>query len=138
MLTKNAQQFKNVLNSHDLIFSESKNDEGYCFFDLKEKLHCGAVVNLKIVFNADDTLVCIYGFAINGINPINENYIYEELNYLNSKYTYITYTLVEDTILTKTFTRFDNNFNSNIILNLILATLQSIDAEYSNLMKIIW
>lgn len=144
MLNKNAQQFKNYLEDIGFPFSYSEENEEVSIIDYKYQVECGATIETKLVFNENEsldrhtTLIAIYGFVITAISPVKKNYLYELINNLNDKYTYFKYVLHENAILLEAYIPFEDNFNINVVMDLMHLMTQILEEDYVNLMRTIW
>ncbi|GFN36610.1 YbjN domain-containing protein [Tepidimicrobium xylanilyticum] len=139
MLTSNAQQFRSYLQSQNINLQFNEENDGSTTVVIRETLKTGGNIRILVVFNKTDSLVSVYGGDfINGINPVKRDYVYEAINELNMKYTYLKFVFQNDSIMAQAFTLVDNNFRSEVIMDIILGMLNIIEEEYPKLMRIIW
>lgn len=139
MLTKNAQEFRNFLINQGINLDFVELDDGDTVVEIRESLECGVNFRMVVVFSSDDSMVGVYGLDfIQGINPMKKSYVYEAINELNSKYTYYKYIVDKEKIVLQSFALFNDNFDSNIVMKIIMGMMNLVNNDYSGLMKIIW
>lgn len=139
LLTRNAQEFRSFLQSRNINLEFMEESDGSTTLQIRETLKSGARIRILVVFNKNNSLVSIYGGDfITGINPGKKDYMYEAVNELNSKYTYLKFVMGNDSLMAQSFALFDNNFKSEVVMDMILAMLDIIEEEYPRLMRIIW
>lgn len=68
---------------------------------------------------------------------MKKSYVYEATNELNSKYTYYKYIVDKEKIVLQSFALFNDNFDSNIVMKIIMGLMNIANNDYSGLMKII-
>jgi hypothetical protein len=120
-------------------FDFVETDEGDILLEIRQGLKSGTKVRILVCFNKDDTMVSVYGLNyVLGINPSKRSYLYETVNDLNSKYTYFKFVLDKESVNIQAFNVVENNFESNIVMTIILGMLQVMDEEYPGLMRVMW
>lgn len=139
MLTKNAQEFRSFLINQGINLDFVELDDGDTVVEIRESLECGVNFRMVVVFSSDDSMVGVYGLDfIQGINPMKKSYVYEAINELNIKYTYYKYIVDKEKIVLQSFALFNDNFDSNIVMKIIMGMMNLVNNDYSGLMKIIW
>ena len=139
MLTRNAQEFRGFLINQGINLDFVELDDGDTVVEIRESLECGVNLRMVVVFSSDDSMVGVYGLDfIQGINPMKKSYVYEAINELNSKYTYYKYIVDKEKIVLQSFALFNDNFDSNIVMKIIMGMMNLVNNDYSGLMKIIW
>jgi len=138
-MTKNSQQFKELLEKND-IWVEFFDNEGDSYCNIKQKLACGPTINLILVFDNDDRLVRLHTMGyITFNNPSRKEYVYSLLNELNNKYSYFKFVIdKENNISVAYYLPFLNNFSSDVVMQQILSTIEVMENEYAGFMKLIW
>ena len=139
MYTKNAEIFRTYLLANGFEFDFEERDSGSTVFNLNQKLDNGVNIRVFGSFNKDNTMVSLYGLDfIPSIPPDKKGKICEVLNDLNDKYTFFKYVLSDNQIEVQVFNSFDNNFKSEIVMDLLIAIMRNVEEEYPNLMRAIW
>lgn len=138
-MTNNALEFKNLLEGQNYFPRFSDNpDTGDTSCLVKQDLSCGAIAEIFIDFSKNDCMVHLlnYGF-IKGINPLKKQTIYEFLNELNSKYTYIKF-LMRDNGIDVEIHYIVDSYSPQTTINYLLTMIEVMNDEYENFMKLIW
>lgn len=137
-ILRNAELFKKYLDNNELT-ADIWEDGDDTYFQFHQKLDSGAQGRILVILGGD-SLLSVYALDyVNLTNSERKDQLYKILNDLNGKYTYYKFYLDEkNKIYSSSFVPFENNFTPDVVMRLIVGTLNVLDEVYPLLMKIIW
>lgn len=138
-MTKNAKVFNSFLASKE-VKPDVNETEDDTRFTLHYNLKGGPNVRIVCIFDEDDTMVRLYFFDyINSVDESKKAKIYEVINKINLEYTYVKFVIDDDNdVYASYFVTVNNNFDSQIIFNLMLTISEIMEEKYPAFMKVVW
>lgn len=136
----NVQRFRDLLLEQNLDLQEGRNDDDTIFFRTEQKLKHGGSIVLVVAFSQDESLVDIYGFNVAQMtDPLKRDSTYKLLNDLNRDFRFNKFTMTSEGIVdVNSALVFENNFDPNIILRMLIMTVNTAEEAYPKFMKLLW
>jgi hypothetical protein len=140
-MKQNAKLFQQFINKNKLPMVTSENIEGFTTFAIpQEQIIKGTKVRVLIAITNDDCYADIYIYDI--ANVINDDTIkaklYKLLNDLNSSYKFISFYEVSNVINAKCCIPFSDNFDAQLVFNILSVLSNAVEDEFDNIMKTLW
>lgn len=137
-MTNNALEFERLMENREVYADFQEHENGGTACQIKQNLECGVLANFIIFFSKDDTKIDIYDFGfITGINPLKKQTMYEFLNQLNSKYTFVKFVMQDNSINISSHYIL-GEYDPELTVEYIMAMANIMTEEYGNFMKLIW
>lgn len=139
-MSTNSNLFKQYLNDNNLYADSWNGEKGSVCFQFNQKLKSGPNGRIVAIFNDTNSLVSIYALDyVTLTNTTRKDYMYKLLNEINNKYTFFKFILDNDNnIILSSFIPLENNFKPEVAMRLIFGVLDTMEEEYSSLMKVMW
>lgn len=138
----NATAFEKYINDHGIHMNKGVNIEDFTIFTFPEKTIIGGVEKYVlgggnerravIALRDDDTLADIFCFHIASV-PNDDNkkaLLYKLFNELNSTYKYLSFYEDDNVISSKICIPFNNNFDAELIFEMLAVIFQAAEQEY--------
>ena len=138
---QNATLFQKFINENKLPLVTNNNIEGFTTFILpEEQIIKDARVRAVVAITEDDCYADMYIYDI--ANVINDDAIksklYILLNDLNSTYKFISFYESGNVINAKCCIPFNNNFDAQLVFNILSVLSRAVEDEYDNIIKTLW
>ncbi|MEG1256937.1 hypothetical protein [Clostridium sp.] len=145
-MRNNAIEFENYINQHKIYMNKGLNLDDFTIFTFPEKITVDGVTKpvlgggqerrAVIALRDDDTLADIFCFHIVSVpNNLDKYRLYSLFNQLNSTYKYISFYEDSDVISAKISIPFNNNFDADLIFQMLALIFRSIDEEYPKILS---
>ena len=140
-MKENAKLFQQFINKNQLPLVVSDAIEGFTTFAVPgEQIIKGTNVRAVIAITNDDCYADMYIYDI--ANVINEDTVkarlYKLLNDLNSTYKFISFYEVNNVVSAKCCIPFNNNFDSQLVFNILSVLSGAVDDEIDTIVNTIW
>lgn len=136
-MTNNALQFKRLMEYREVYADFQEHESGGTTCLIKQDLECGVLANFVISFSKDDTRIDIYSFdLINEISPLKKQIMYEFLNQLNLKYTFVKFVMQDNSINVSSHYIL-SEYNPELTVEYITAMVNIMTEEYDNFIELI-
>ncbi|GCD09826.1 hypothetical protein [Clostridium tagluense] len=138
---QNAKLFQQFINENTIPMVTNNNIEGFTTFVIPEEQAIkGAKVKVVVAITDDDAYADMYIYDI--ANVINDDTVkaklYKLLNDLNSSYKFISFYEIDNIINAKCCIPFSNNFDAQLVFNILSVLSSAVEDEYDNIMKTLW
>lgn len=140
-MKQNAKLFQQFINKNKLPMHTNENVEGFTIFAIpEEQIIKGAKVRVVIAITNDDCYADMYLYDI--ANVINDDTVkaklYKLLNDLNSTYKFISFYEDGNVVNAKCCIPFSNNFDAQLVFNILSVLTTAVEDEFDNIMKTLW
>lgn len=140
-MKKNAKLFQQYINENTIPMVTNNNIEGFTTFVIpEEQIIKDAKVKVVVAITDDDAYADMYIYDI--ANVINDDTVksklYKLLNDLNSSYKFISFYEIDNIINAKCCIPFSDNFDSQLVFNILSVLSRAVEDEYDNIMKTLW
>jgi hypothetical protein len=140
-MKQNAELFQQFINKNKLPMVTGENIEGFTTFAIpEEQIIKGTKVRFVIAITNDDCYADMYIYDI--ANVINDDTVkarlYKLLNDLNSSYKFISFYEVSNVINAKCCIPFNNNFDAQLVFNILSVLSSAVEDEFDNIVKTLW
>jgi hypothetical protein len=140
-MKQNAKLFQQFINKNKLPMVTGENIEGFTTFAIpEEQIIKGTKVRVVVAITNDDCYADMYIYDI--ANVINDDTVkarlYKLLNDLNSSYKFISFYEVSNVINAKCCIPFSNNFDAQLIFNILSVLSSAVEDEFDNIVNTIW
>ncbi|MBU3127066.1 hypothetical protein LGL55_20580 [Clostridium tagluense] len=138
---QNAKLFQQFINENTIPMVTNNNIEGFTTFVIPEEQAIkSAKVKVVVAITDDDAYADMYIYDI--ANVINDDTVkaklYKLLNDLNSSYKFISFYEIDNIINAKCCIPFSNNFDAQLVFNILSVLSSAVEDEYDNIMKTLW
>ncbi|MBW9157087.1 hypothetical protein [Clostridium tagluense] len=138
---QNAKLFQQFINENTIPMVTNNNIEGFTTFVIPEEQAIkSAKVKVVVAITDDDAYADMYIYDI--ANVINDDTVkaklYKLLNDLNSSYKFISFYEIDNIINAKCCIPFSNNFDAQLVFNILSVLSNAVEDEYDNIMKTLW
>ncbi|MGV8983386.1 hypothetical protein [Clostridium sp.] len=138
---KSADLFQIFINENAIPMVTNKNIEGFTTFVIpQEQAIKGAKVKVLVAITDDDAYADMYIYDIATV--INDDTVkaklYKLLNDLNSCYKFISFYEIDNIINAKCCIPFSDNFDAQLVINILAVLSRAVEDEYDNIMKVLW
>jgi len=138
---KNAKLFQQFINENTIPMVTNNNIEGFTTFIIPEEQAIkDTKVKVVVAITDDDAYADMYIYDIT--NVINDETVktklYKLLNDLNSSYKFISFYEMNNIINAKCCIPFSDNFDAQLVLNILSVLSSAVEDEYDNIMKTLW
>ena len=138
---QNANLFQKFINEHKLPMMTNNNIEGFTTFVIPEEQSIkDAKVKVVVAMTDDDAYADMYIYDIT--NVVNDDAIkaklYKLLNDLNSTYKFISFYEMDNVINAKCCIPFSDNFDAQLVFDILSVLSRAVEDEYDNIMKTLW
>lgn len=145
-MRNNATAFEKYINNHGVQMNKGVNVDEFTIFSFPEKITIdgvekhvlggGSERRAVIALRDDDSLADIYCFHIMS-TPQDDKIkalIYQLFNELNSTYKYITFFEDQNVVSAKICIPFNNNFDAELVFQMLGILFQAVEQEYPRIM----
>ncbi|MFC5540744.1 MAG: hypothetical protein C0P75_009365 [Bacilli bacterium] len=135
-----AQNFERYITQSNIGYDLIPFEDGAKGFRFYQQLENGPQLLLGVLFNANDSIVDITVFNIAKItNPLKVEMYLNLLNELNNQYRYTKFAKVDNEIQANySLPLIENQDMSDIIVELMLLVLRSVEDSFPKIMKLQW
>ena len=138
---QNANLFQQFINENKLPMVTNNNIEGFTTFVIPEEQAIkDTKVKVVVAITEDDSYADMYIYDIT--NVINDDTVkaklYKLLNDLNSSYKFISFYEVDNVINAKCCIPFSDNFDAQLVFDILSVLSRAVEDEYDNIMKTLW
>jgi hypothetical protein len=145
-MRNNAIAFEKYISEHKIQMNKAVNVDEFTIFTFPEKIVIDGIEKqvlgggnerrAVLALRDDDTLVDIYCFHITSIPNSDKvrTLLYQLFNELNSTYKYLTFFENENVISAKICIPFNNNFDSELVFEMLAVIFQAVEQEYPKIM----
>lgn len=140
-MKQNAKLFQQFINKNKLPMVTGENIEGFTTFAIpEEQIIKGTKVRVVVAITNDDCYADMYIYDI--ANVINDDTVkarlYKLLNDLNSSYKFISFYEVSNVINAKCCIPFSNNFDAQLVFNILSVLSSAVEDEFDNIVNTLW
>lgn len=145
-MRNNALAFEKYIGEHEIHMNKGMNVEDFTIFTFPEKvvidgverpvLGGGAERRAVIALRDDDTLADIFCFHIATVpnDETKKTLLYKLFNELNSTYKYISFYEDQNVVSSKICIPFNNNFDAELVFEMLAVIFQAAEQEYPRIM----
>ena len=138
---KSADLFQIFINENAIPMVTNKNIEGFTTFVIpQEQVIKDTKVRVLVAITDDDAYADMYIYDI--ANVINDDNVkaklYKLLNDLNSCYKFISFYEIDNIINAKCCIPFSDNFDAQLVINILSVLSRAVEDEYDKIMKTLW
>ncbi len=138
---QNAKVFQQFINKNNIPMVTNNNIEGFTTFVIpEEQIIKAAKVKVLVALTDDDAYADMYIYDIASV--INDDTVksklYKLLNDLNSSYKFISFYEIDNIINAKCCIPFSDNFDAQLVFNILSVLSGAVEDEYDNIIKALW
>jgi hypothetical protein len=136
-MSQNALKFEEFLKAKNIKLEKTTNDD-LATYIIREQIGAPTPITIGVVFLNHDGLVNIVAYQFLRINrPEMKQQVMELVNTLNVAYTFIKYTVKDDLVTAHISAPFMDNFNAELLNQLILSLLNALKQDYPRFMELL-